>query len=513
VLPESWETVVEEAERIIPLLEDDEQKAWEKRVRTNDPQLSVMISRFWSEADPRLSTPWNERLIEHWQRIAYARKHFRKNRSGTYDCDDRGTIYVKYGEPDRKQRGIFGTSAAFWMGSFWEEFKEMEESGLLDDAFSQTYEVWAYDNIGTPLASIFLFSREYGDASFGLVSGVESLIPRFGNDDRHLFYQILYYDELRFFDPFFDSRYSYLERSWETGSHTKDIRFMTDKVRDKINPTYKYADSYQSEFENLYNLIEFEPYTVRLLDNQNHPRIVLITSPKLAFNRELLQHWYGREFNIPRFQLSQTIMMKTHDLELIDKKADKFSSMFNLHHGPELSIITLGAEAVSGDNKLLALGKASLTLPEPLDQDLERLELSDLVLGVPLQQDSSITHNPIPVSPRLIFSNQDVLEMYIELYHLFLDENGNGHAVIEYGATLIKAKRGFFGFLKKKPKEKISSFSDLYTESRTDKMLLNFDISNLGRGEYEFFVKVKDSISGQEKTRKKMFTIVEPGKR
>src|SRR5439155_21823706 len=31
---------------------------------------------FWGKRDPNLVTPWNERIAEHFRRLAYARRHF-----------------------------------------------------------------------------------------------------------------------------------------------------------------------------------------------------------------------------------------------------------------------------------------------------------------------------------------------------------------------------------------------------------------------------------------------------
>jgi GWxTD domain-containing protein len=53
--------------------------------------------RFWDMRDPDPTSRINERLVEHYRRITYARLMF--SRSG-FPWDRRGEIYVRYGDPD-----------------------------------------------------------------------------------------------------------------------------------------------------------------------------------------------------------------------------------------------------------------------------------------------------------------------------------------------------------------------------------------------------------------------------
>ncbi len=53
--------------------------------------------RYWLVRDPNPRTEVNERLLEHYIRIAYSRIEFGQN---TWPWDERGSVYVRYGEPD-----------------------------------------------------------------------------------------------------------------------------------------------------------------------------------------------------------------------------------------------------------------------------------------------------------------------------------------------------------------------------------------------------------------------------
>ena len=57
------------------------------------------LKPFWNGRDPDLSTPVNERQLEHYRRVWYARAHFSR---GKVPWDARGEVYVRFGEPDHK---------------------------------------------------------------------------------------------------------------------------------------------------------------------------------------------------------------------------------------------------------------------------------------------------------------------------------------------------------------------------------------------------------------------------
>ncbi len=88
--------------------------------RTPDRELPSSIEAFWERRDVRDLRLANERLAEHYRRLAYADRHFlrvsdrlrptrgRQYRPHQTRLDDRAVIYVRHGEPDA--RASFGTS-------------------------------------------------------------------------------------------------------------------------------------------------------------------------------------------------------------------------------------------------------------------------------------------------------------------------------------------------------------------------------------------------------------------
>lgn len=61
------------------------------------------LERFWLRRDPDIMTRLNERIIEHYRRVWYARTFFADK---VTPWDKRGEVYIRYGEPDYRSRSF-----------------------------------------------------------------------------------------------------------------------------------------------------------------------------------------------------------------------------------------------------------------------------------------------------------------------------------------------------------------------------------------------------------------------
>jgi GWxTD domain-containing protein len=73
---------------------------------TEDEQPEI-VRRFWASRDPNPATVVNERLVEHDRRVMFAREYFA---GGKTPWDRRGDIYIRYGDPDDRQRFLGGSN-------------------------------------------------------------------------------------------------------------------------------------------------------------------------------------------------------------------------------------------------------------------------------------------------------------------------------------------------------------------------------------------------------------------
>lgn len=77
--------------------------------RISGEQRMIFLRKFWLRRDPTPITLANERMLEHFRRVWYARKHFSKGRQ---PWDDRAGVYIRYGEPDHRSTSASANFAA-----------------------------------------------------------------------------------------------------------------------------------------------------------------------------------------------------------------------------------------------------------------------------------------------------------------------------------------------------------------------------------------------------------------
>ncbi len=104
-----WPKGQEAFERAIEILPEEEQALYrdfslftnaedaENYEKTDEPEQEKLWRDFFEMRDPIPLTPENERLIEHYARVTYARRAFGR---GKFPWDRRGDIVIRYGLPD-----------------------------------------------------------------------------------------------------------------------------------------------------------------------------------------------------------------------------------------------------------------------------------------------------------------------------------------------------------------------------------------------------------------------------
>lgn len=206
--------VVEEVQMMEPIIPESLYRDWRAMVQNRDEKIFAEIRGFWILNDPVPDTPMNERLIEHWERIAYARENFTVNRRTVYGTDERGKIYVKMGEPEKVESGNFmlnNSRVQFFAREILRQqqyevdsFGQDQSSGggrgvqdmamesyymnnlakaitdrVLSQRISSKYEVWIYNSglMNIPENLIFIFGEDAATGYYGLVRSPENFIP------------------------------------------------------------------------------------------------------------------------------------------------------------------------------------------------------------------------------------------------------------------------------------------------------------------------------------------------
>lgn len=547
-----------EVERIAPLLENTVAEQWREDAKKSQPELLQKIKTFWIEKDPTPATILNERLIEHWQRIAFARKNFRKAQTTPYGTDDRGLIYVKYGKPDRQRALTLGNNqdemyrwGATRDNVFQQENRiqitgepvnSLQEREMLRKTIGKfnyfpECEVWVYRDQLEDENTVYLFGPRNGKGVYGLRNGLEEFIP---DEAFHRFrtgefkgilpgtlIQMMYYRDLAALDSHFADRYSELESSWQRadaqGEITPNINYLKGlhnlyKTIDTHDAPRLYAPKEQSDVEDKLNKIELTTIRTRILDD-HIPKLVFvayaipenISKPISATEQEIT--------TVPTDDLTYTLISRDRNLEETGRFTGKpfsrqdFTTVVTIDHRRNNAHYTLAIHSEKDPgNSLVAeditqpfsAGKEHFGLTEPLDPDPDKLEVSDLVIGVQSPPDFEINRLPFPIVPGRMIWRNDPMQVYLEVYHLKPDKEGIAHFNLDFRVIKLEKKKE-----KLIRKEVIASSFDYDSPTMNSKEHFGVSIANLEAGDYEIEVEVKDPESGQKKRRNVVFEIRE----
>ncbi|NBC25947.1 MAG: GWxTD domain-containing protein [Bacteroidetes bacterium] len=327
----------QEIERLKPLIGDGMYRQWTRWWEEEHDDLHPDMRGYWIQVDPSPSRTVNERLVEHWQRIAEAQNRFTKNRSTIYGTDERALVFIRYGEPDRVATGILTLqemNVRRWLerqvlpgSDSPREEREMNQmnpdrSSSADLSAAQAealefavydfhqypeYEIWFYDDLaisnGTSIP--FIFGTDIRDNQFKLQETVDDFIPpqAFNVDAFEkrdlvrftragitpaLMLQMLYYEQLSEIDPLFTNRLNnlrdrLLEQNRDVYSGL-DLQFKSENS-ELIQKRTLQAPRQLSTIETKIPQIPVNVYQYRFLDDENTPYLVtfLESNPHEAF--------------------------------------------------------------------------------------------------------------------------------------------------------------------------------------------------------------------------------------
>lgn len=312
----------QEIDRLRPLVGEGMHRQWMEWWEEGSPELGPDMRGYWVREDPTPSRVSNERLIEHWERIAAAKNRFTRNSRTVYGTDERALIYIRYGEPDRTRSGILTLqmyNVKNWLHNQLNPYAEVEEGrpgqstgeenmpnrqqllDRLEDAIYEfhrypEYEVWFYDDLATegndPV--LFIFGTDVRSEEFRLQRSIDDFIPeRAFNPERTrrqdgveftragitpaLMLQMLYYEQLVQVDPLFEERLNKLrDNVLEQGLQAlqgMDLNFREDS-REVISQRSLRAPNDKSAYVGEIPSIPFEVYQYRFLDEDLNPYVL-----------------------------------------------------------------------------------------------------------------------------------------------------------------------------------------------------------------------------------------------
>jgi len=130
----------------VAILEEEERK--EYSAITSIPARKEYIERYWKKANPNPMLLQNDRLLDFIERRTYVIEHYPLDRPPYHD--DRGTYFLKYGEPtDRFTDGGGRKSVRFFMDTMMYQYMAALYRGFPPPREYLVYanETWIYRNI------------------------------------------------------------------------------------------------------------------------------------------------------------------------------------------------------------------------------------------------------------------------------------------------------------------------------------------------------------------------------
>ncbi len=528
-LAEFGEVVAEEVRRIQPLLTDQDSARWQSLMDARDPHILREIRRFWILRDPTPTTDENERLIEHWGRIAYARRTFTQAVNSPYRTDDRGTIFVKFGPPGRRKAGNLGSDGSE-MRRWIRDRLAREAVARLDP--NPSYEVWVYDTLNPRELIYYLFGNEGGTGPYRQVRGVRDLISPAalspnsrrvtpGNIRASHYMELFYYAELSGVGGDFSRHYADLEQIWgqaESRSVSVGARgFPSEGSLEALSLQYDQADQqiwqdpfrrpYETEVSDLENVatVQLVATQTRILSPENEP--LLVFTALSAPRQRLTSADSIAELDLDQRGVRHTLIVRDSALQEIGQLVgsqvrfgESGVSSFTLRHTDEPLSFTMvaseeGEERRAGEVTRFP-GRENLDPLPPLRTQQDSLEMSDLVVGIEPHEGLDESLLPFPVVPGEVLWRDDPVLAYLEVYHLALVDGAArfraGFQITPWDENLGRPVPG--------TTPTTLSF-DLESLEPTSRHVLNLGIENLWPGTYQVNLTLRDLNSGSARTR------------
>ncbi len=422
------EEILAEGRRTFVLTDTLVAAYWENVGRENPEALATAVKQFWIERDPTPTTPLNERLVEHWQRVVHARRNYVYNNSSPFRTDDRGILYVKYGIPDRVTRGHLGINSA-----------DRRSHGISDEDWARfdrqpQYEIWRYARPDARDFYYYLFGNLDGTGPFEQVDGLHRILPSNARSYKHRdirfqhYLELFYYADLARMGGPYGQRLAELERRWygsrvpNEGSleavsqqFIEDDRWMAREPRPPASSPLD--DSPKSALS---------AQVARVLEG-GEPRILVLAVSSPLWRPRIERGSLGDSLVLAPFAARHTVVMRDRRLDEIarggmlpvDGQGD-ISTMV-LRHAPAIRHLTVAAEhSVEGEEEPDSVGvlpgHRHFAVAPPLRRGESELEVSDLIVGLAPRAEIPMEGIPVPVLPATRFWRRDQMRVYFEIY-------------------------------------------------------------------------------------------------
>jgi len=185
--------LLEDLEFAAPLMERSKELRLREMVENSDAEVYNELADFWESMRITVTSDYNERLLEHWERCHYVTENFKTSRRNLYD--DRGEIFLRFGEPNKKRQGTLQYNAGFAEYILSTRMSDGGGGGSIGNAVDAgsllntiymvrsyheypTYETWVYSDLAEHRENvIYLFGNSSGSNFMSLMDSVDDFVP------------------------------------------------------------------------------------------------------------------------------------------------------------------------------------------------------------------------------------------------------------------------------------------------------------------------------------------------
>jgi len=464
-------------------------------------EKKAFIDKWWQASDPLYLSSYNERVVEHYARVAYSNLFFSVPDYGLVGWkSDRGQVLIRYGEPARVQK--------------------MKQNLQIDDDLRGTA---GLGGIGIKNTSLNITFRG------GNSKGVTGVINPNSMPDQ--FIEIWEYNNIPGFSFSGDKNYYKLitanefEEIWRKTTDSRQLGTKsipsTLNSRATINSLKDYEDLKRQKVQS------YKPVLYGSKLNVEN-KIYIFHRLKEA-GKSVTDLYFA--YLIPTKDTSNVNEIKdgTHEIGafFFDSLFDPILQVRDTIQDPNIK------SAVKSDNpkKVNCLGfglkpgkisfafdlrrkldsnyysyRKTISIPQP---DVKALALSDVALTSEIFFDKELPmgmkRGDISFYPSVDdrFKNNEKFFIYYEVYNLHLDEKkeGNYEQIItirpkgEEGISLKKMVKGLTTILTGE-EGKVSLTTDYRTSEENTQVFMQLDLSEYKPGKYDLIITVNDKISG-----------------
>ncbi len=415
----------------------------------SDEQLKQVIKYFWNISDPLYLTSYNERLLEHYSRVAYADLRFSEPKKHIPGWKtDRGEIVLRYGEPLKRER-----------------FRPFINAGG-STRISMKTDVWYYKYFTVGFTDQFM----NGNYIFSEPLPGDRFVPQFGGDTpmlvdylRKIQFQIY---TPKFEGPTFKVPYDIAQFKSNEFNYTDVYVYYGIDANDSLRTGSFYHEKYK------WGLFYF--------DTLHDP----IFTDKGEIDSISAKHKVD-------IKGGENLLVNSLDMTVY----------------PDSGQLAFELERKS-DN-----GVSSNHIPfYPKKFSLKNLDISNVILAAKLSQDSSDVlplkrngYSMLP-NPASIFSTGKPIYVYYELYNLGVNQNN----LNDFEQKLIVRKKDENSGIGKainsvlnvvglgKKKEEVTITTKYQTHGRSSQVNFQLNMHNYQPGDYVVTFLITDLISKQE---------------